>query len=107
MATKKRKWVLIGSGSWGLFYGQIDDDKATRDDIVASKAAYVYNCRNVRYWYGPTGGITSLAACGPNPADTRNRIGAPCGALITQIVNVYDVPPEAQKRFDGVKWIVT
>ena len=98
----KRRYVVIGSGSWGLWYGQIDDDAKTTAAIIQDKAVRVYGCRHVRYWYGPKGGITSLAAWGPNPANTGNRIGAPADSLITSVVNVYDVPPEAQKRFAAV-----
>ena len=99
MKKSKRVWVLIGSGSWGLWHGQIDADRRTRDEIVKSGVALVYGCRNIRYWYGPTGGITSLAAKGPDPADKRNRIGAPCDSLVTKIVNVYYCTPEAVARF--------
>jgi hypothetical protein len=98
----KRKWVVIGTGSCGLWYGQIDDNAATRKKIIRDKACIVYGCRHVRYWHGGTGGITSLAAWGPNPANDGNRIGAPADSLITNIANVYDVPPEAQKRFAAV-----
>ena len=101
MKSKTRK-VLIGNASYGLWYGEIIDDAKTTKEIVACKAAVVRNCRHVRYWYGPTGGITSLAAQGPDPAK-QNKIGAPCTALITQIVNVFDVSSEAAARFDAVK----
>jgi hypothetical protein len=110
MATKKktkktaRKMVnvLIGNGSYGLWIGKIDVNEATPEQILASKIAHVYECRNIRYWYGPTGGITSLVAYGPNPADLRNRIGAPVEGWVSAVVSVLLLAPTAVANFAKV-----
>ena len=54
--------AIIGHGSYGLTYGEI---RATDEEIVRDKAVRVFHARNIRYWYGKNGGITSLAAYGP------------------------------------------
>jgi hypothetical protein len=96
--TARRK-VIIGSGSYGLYFGEIE---ASDEEIIAKKAVRLFGCRHIRRWYGGTGGITSLAAWGPK-ANKDNRIGAPAtSALITNVVNVYDVTPEAAAAFESV-----
>lgn len=104
-STKKTKtktrWVLCGNSSYGLYIGRTD---ATDAAIVASKSVRLANCRHVARWYGKTGGITSLAQhgpCGPSVGDSR--IGAPCSALLTGVVNVYDLSPEAVAAFAAVR----
>lgn len=96
----QRRKVIIGSGSYGLYYGEMEASDA---EVVATKAVRLFNCRHVRVWYGGTGGITSLAAWGPK-AGRDNRIGAPApSALITNVVNIYDVTPEAAAAFEAVQ----
>ena len=58
---EKMRWVIIGNGPWGLWFGQIE---ASDDEIIEKKAVRVYRARNIRYWYGRHGGITSLARYG-------------------------------------------
>jgi hypothetical protein len=103
--TKSKKpslrHVLVGNQSYGLYIGQTS---ATDAEIIASKAVRLVDCRHVCRWYGKTGGITSLAAfgpCGPNVKDSR--IGAPCNALVTGVVNVLDLSPEAVKAFGAIE----
>ena len=54
-------------------------------------------------------GITSLAAWGPSEETTKakgatNRIGAPTpSALLTDVVNVFDCPPESIAAFAAIK----
>jgi hypothetical protein len=93
--------VLVGNQSYGLYIGETD---ATDAEIISSKAVRLTNCRHVCRWYGRTGGITSLAAygpCGPKVADSR--IGAPCNALVTGVVNVLDLTPEAVRAFAAIE----
>jgi hypothetical protein len=95
--------VMIGAGSWGLWTGIVDVSPVAIAEILKTKATHVTACRNIRYWYGPTGGITSLAALGPNPQDARNRIGVPVDMLVTDIKNIYYLTPAAISNFDAVK----
>ena len=96
-----RRHVLVGNQSYGLYIGETD---ATDADIIATKAVRLTNCRHVCRWYGKTGGITSLAAHGPCGASKGNsRIGAPCNALITGVVNVLDLSPDAVKAFASIE----
>ena len=99
MAAKKngkRRTVIIGNAGYGLYYGDIE---ATDAEIVATKAARVYGCRHIAYWKGEVGGITSLASKGPH---SGSRIGLPADGLVTGIVNIYDVSPEAVAAFAAV-----
>lgn len=100
MKTKKSKQrhVLVGNKSYGLYIGITSD---TDEQIVAKQSVVLTECRHVCYWYGRSGGITSLAAHGPcGPRVSESRIGAPCArALLTGIVNVYDLSPEAVAAF--------
>lgn len=104
MKTKtKLTHVMIGTGSWGLWVGEIVATKRALADVVETKAVHVTRCRNVRFWYGPTGGITSLAAEGPNAADKRNRIGAPVDALVTDVRVIYYLSAKAIANFAAVR----
>jgi hypothetical protein len=92
-----RRFVIVGNQSYGLYYGETD---ATDEQIIASESVRLYGCRHIARWYGRTGGITSLAAhglCGPSASESR--IGAPADALLTGVVNVLDVSPEARATF--------
>lgn len=97
----KSRHVLVGNASYGLYIGETS---ASDKEIIASKAVRLTNCRHVARWYGKTGGITSLAAfgpCGPYVADSR--IGAPCNALVTGVVNVLDLTPAAVAAFAAIE----
>lgn len=97
----KMRWVLCGNSSYGLYIGETD---ATDEQIVETKSVRLTNCRHVCRWYGRTGGITSLAAYGPcGPQVSESRIGAPCNALVTGIVNVLDLSAEAVANFAKIE----
>ena len=108
MGMKSRKTstgsraVLVGNQSYGLYIGETN---ATDDDIIATKAVRLTNCRHVCRWYGKTGGITSLAAFGPcGPSAGDSRVGVPVtSALITGVVNVLDLTPEAVASFAKIE----
>lgn len=98
--SNQRRFVIVGNQSYGLYYGETD---ASDEQINESKAVRLYGCRHIAQWYGKTGGITSLAAHGPcGPRVVDNRIGAPCDALLTGVVNVYDCTPEAVAAFASI-----
>jgi hypothetical protein len=100
-AASKMRHVLVGNQSYGLYIGETDASDA---DIIASKAVRLKNCRHVCRWYGKTGGITSLAAHGPCGSQAKDsRIGAPCNALVTGVVNVLDLTPEAVANFAKIE----
>lgn len=97
----RRRFVLVGNSGYGLYVGYT---AATDEMVIATRAVRLEQCRHVRYWYGRSGGITSLAAYGPcGPRVAESRIGAACpSALVTQIVNIYDCTEEARQNFDSV-----
>ena len=98
---EKRRWVLVGNSSYGLYIGM---SAASDEEIIASKAVRLESCRHVARWFGKTGGITSLAAHGPcGPRAQESRVGAPCDALVTGVVNVFDLTPEAIAAFESIK----
>jgi hypothetical protein len=101
MAAKKRM-VLVGNQSYGLYIGETN---ATDEEILKDKAVRMENVRHVAQWYGKTGGITSLAAFGPCGSRAKeSRIGAPCAsALLSGIVNVFDLSKEAVAAFDAIE----
>jgi hypothetical protein len=94
------RWVLVGNKSYGLYIGQTN---ATDAEIIKSESVRLVNCRHVARWYGKTGGITSLAAHGPCGASKGDsRVGAPCNALLTGVVNVFDLSDEAIAAFASI-----
>jgi len=96
----EKRWVLIGNENYGLYIGRTDESD---ESIVARRAVRLEDCRHVARWYGRTGGITSLAAHGPcGPSAQDSRVGAPCGALLTGIVNVFDLSAEAVAAFSSI-----
>ena len=101
MATTGR-WVIVGNGPWGLWFGRIVD---TDERIVESKSVRLYAARNIRYWYGRFGGITSLAAFGPCGTKAGNsRIGAEIDStLLLDVKAVHDCSPEAVAAFAAIK----
>lgn len=92
--------VLVANERYGLYIGEAT---ATDAEIVASRSVRLTNCRHVAQWYGKTGGITSLAAHGPCGAKAQeSRVGVPCTALLTGIVNVFELSPEAVAAFAAI-----
>lgn len=102
MATKKtaakaERYAIITADGYGLYAGIIESHDLDRRVVVAREL------RSVRYWYGRTGGTTSLAVyglCGPKAS--QSRIGAPAPRVtISGVLNVYDCTPEARATFEA------
>lgn len=96
LQKKKLQKSILANKSYGLYYGEVVNFNA-REGV-----AVVKNCRHVCRWFGRTGGITSLAAhglCGSRASESR--IGAPCDATLTGIVNVFTCSPEASATLDA------
>ncbi len=95
------RWVIVGNGSYGLWFGYIVADDAS---ISRTKSVRVFQSRNIRLWYGRRGGITSLAAfgvCGPRKAESR--MGAPIhSTLLLDVQAVQSCSPEAVFSFSTV-----
>ncbi len=91
-----KQYVIVANERYGLYCGElVSHDLMTRSCVV-------HACRHVAYWCGRTGGITSLAAhglCGPRAAESR--IGAPCDATLTGVVNVFVCSPEARATLEA------
>lgn len=96
------RWVIVGNGSWGLWFGQVKD---ADEKIISEKAVRLYRARNIRYWYGKNGGITSLAAFGPcGPRAKDSRIGAEISStLLLEVKAVHDCSPEAVAAFAAIE----
>lgn len=93
----KERPVLVGNEKYGLYIGYTTESDSA---IIAKKSIRLRDCRHVSYWVGKTGGITSLAKYGPcGPKMSESRVGAPCEALLTGIVNVFDLSREAVENF--------
>ena len=102
MKTTKR-YVIVGNGNWGLYYGQT---AATDTEVIKDKSVRLYNCRHVCRWHcAKNGGITSLAAIGPSGMNVSQcRIGAPDpSTLILDVKAIHDCAPEAVKAFAAVE----
>lgn len=97
----KARWVIVGNGPWGLWLGQV---RAPDAQIVKEKAVRLFRARNIRYWYGKTGGITSLAAfglCGPRAKESR--IGAEIeSTLLLDVKAVHECSAEAVATFAAI-----
>ena len=103
--TKKSsspRMCIVGNGPYGLWFGEV---RATDKEVVESKSVRLYQARNIRYWYGRKGGITSLAAFGPCGSRVAEcRIGAPIAStLLLDVKAVHECSPEAVAAFDAVK----
>lgn len=92
----KGRVVVLANERFGLYYGRIT---CTDASIATTRSARVEGCRHISQWYSVPGGITSLAKHGPQ---AKSRIGAPCSALLTGLVNVFDISPEAAALFDAM-----
>ena len=103
MKKTAKRFVIVGNGNWGLYYGQMSEPDAA---IIKSKAVRLYNCRHVCRWYcAKNGGITSLAAFGPGgPNVSQCRIGAPNpSTLILDAKALHNCSAEAVKAFAAVE----
>jgi hypothetical protein len=108
MATKKAtrtsrvNWCIVGNGPYGLWFGVV---RATDAEVAKTHALRLYQARNIRYWYGRKGGITSLAAYGPcGPRVAESKIGAPVeSALLLDVKSVIVCSPEAVAAFGAVR----
>ena len=100
-SEKPGQWAVVGNGPWGLWFGQVRDSD---EQIIKTKALRLYNARNIRYWYGRSGGITSLAAFGPCGARAKeSRIGAPISStLLLEVKAVHECSPEAVAAFAAI-----
>lgn len=98
----KGHWSIVGNGPYGLWFGEVRD---ADDDVIEKKAVRLYHARNIRYWYGRNGGITSLAAfglCGPKK--NQSRIGAEIeSTLLLDVKAIHRCSDEAVKTFAEVK----
>ena len=93
---KSETYAIIANKSYGLYCGIVESFDAVNG------VAEVRECRHVAQWYGRTGGVTSLAAhglCGPRAGESR--IGAPCRATLTGIVNVFECSADARKTLES------
>lgn len=99
---EKRRYVLVGNGLYGLYVGWWAGNDA---DAIRDKAVRLEECRHVRYWYGRSGGITSLAAHGPcGPRMMESRIGAPSPSnLINDVRTIFDCTDEAVAQFTKIE----
>ena len=96
-------WVLVGKGSWGLWFGWITPKDAADPSLTNVK---LHEARNIRYWYGRSGGITSLAEFGPcGPRFRENRIGAAIPwSNLTEVKAIHACSAEAVAAFASVDW---
>jgi hypothetical protein len=95
-------WSIVGNGLYGLWYGLV---RATDAEIAASRSVRLYRARNIRYWYGRKGGISSLAAFGPcGPRVAESRIGAEIeSTLLLDVKAVHRCSAAAVSAFASVK----
>jgi hypothetical protein len=101
--SQNKNWVIVGKGTWGLWFGWISDKDAADPSISSLR---LYEARNIRYWYGRTGGITSLAAFGPcGPRFRDNRIGSAIPwSNLNEVKAVHSCTAEAVRAFASVDW---
>jgi len=99
---QKIRWCIVGNGPWGLWFGEV---RAKDADVIKSKAVRLYRARNIRYWYGKSGGITSLAAhglCGPRAGESR--IGTEIeSTLLMDVKAIHECSQEAANTFLAAK----
>jgi hypothetical protein len=100
--TTKARWAIVGNGPYGLWFGQVKDSD---EKIIAKKAVRLYRARNIRYWYGKNGGITSLAAFGPcGPNAQKSKIGAEItSTLLLDVKAIHDCSKEAVTAFAAIE----
>jgi hypothetical protein len=100
--TKKINWCIVGNGPYGLWFGEV---RASDAEVAKTHSVRLYHARNIRYWYGRNGGITSLAAYGPCGARQRDsKIGAEIeSTLLLDVKAIHTCAPEAVANFAAVK----
>jgi hypothetical protein len=100
---QNKNWVIVGKGTWGLWFGWITDKDATDPSLTSVR---LNEARNIRYWHGRIGGITSLAAFGPCGSRFReNRIGAAIPwSNLNEVKAVHACTSEAVRAFASVDW---
>jgi hypothetical protein len=107
MATRAKKepkgyWAIVGNGSYGLWFGRV---LASDEKILREGGLRLYGARNIRYWYGRRGGITSLAAsglCGPDRG--KSVIGETIeSTLLRDVHAVHRCSEEAAKTL--IDWV--
>ena len=103
--TEKRisgNWCIVGNGPYGLWFGRVIDSD---EKIIKERAVRLYDARNIRYWYGKTGGITSLAAFGPcGSRACDSRIGAPIeSTLLLDVKAIHRCSKEAVLAFEKIE----
>lgn len=93
---------IVGNGPYGLWFGRVKDNDA---EVIKNHAVRLYDARNIRYWYGRKGGITSLAAFGPcGPRVAECRIGAPVpSTLLLDVKSIIECSAEAVAAFGAVQ----
>lgn len=99
MAKSSKKYYIIGQRPYGLYAGFVTKRENQPD---GSMTIEVEACRHVRYWYGKSGGITSLAAfgiCGPRAKESR--IGAAVNTVLANVISLYECSPEAQASIEA------
>ena len=98
MSLEKGYWAIVGNGPYGLWIGQV---RATDAEVAQTHSVRLYNARNIRYWYGRKGGISSLAAFGPCGARVKDsRIGAPIKfTLLLDVKAIHCCSDEAVAAF--------
>ena len=99
--TRAERWSIVGIGPYGLWFGDVVTDDA---EIAATHAVTLRQARNIRYWYGRKGGVSSLAAFGPcGPDVDKCRIGAPIErAFLLDVKSILGCSPEAVSAFKAV-----
>ena len=97
-SAANKRWVIVGNGSWGLWFGHV---VASDADVAKTHSVRLYEARSIRYWHGRKGGLTSLAAFGPcGPRVAECRFGAPIpSTLLLDVKAIHDCTPEAVAAF--------
>jgi len=81
--------VIVCTEYKGVFYGLSGD---TSGDVIHLKGA-----RMALYW-GTTRGVMELAETGPT---AKSKISAPADIEVRKITSVFEVTPEARKRWEA------
>lgn len=91
-------YAIITTQYRDLYYGEVDADDI--EGILERKSGAFRNVRHVAYWHGPTGGLTSLCAEGP---DGQSRIGRAIErGFLSGIAHILPVSEEAAAKFAKV-----
>lgn len=95
--------VIVGNGTggYGLWFGYITKHDADTPSLTSVK---LFKARSIRYWYGRSGGITSLAThglCGPRAKESRVGNPAPFSNVV-EVKAIHACTPEATATFESV-----